>query len=311
LIEPWILKRRTFVMTITCSESETAVQPASDPDPAPGYLAGNGQGSAENGEDQAAAVLALEGGAEVDIREALYNDCRIGPASLIQLPLERITSLSGFAIDLDPGLIRPDNGLFQPSDDPRTFLERIEPVLSRHPLLRHAQVRATGSGLHLLVLLGPAIRLNTSGEQSYWNALAKIVQRSIPADPRAPSITALTRPPGSTNAKTGKRVEILKQGNPVSQEEVVRFAKAMSDGPFLTIVQILLGTDRVEICPICQQQALTVYAKEGRCYECGRVRFDALLDMVFLPRGEVGMEESGPAAKGSRGKKPQNRAKKT
>ena len=34
---------------------------------------------------------------------------QIGPASLIQLPLERITLLRGFPIDLDPGLIRPDN----------------------------------------------------------------------------------------------------------------------------------------------------------------------------------------------------------
>ena len=37
----------------------------------------------------------------------------------------------------------------------------------------------------------------------------------------------------------------------------------------------------------------------------------ALLDMVFVPRGEVGMEESRSEAKGSRAKKPQGKARKT
>ena len=123
---------------------------------------------------------------QVDVREALYNGGSRGQAGEIQVPLERITSLGGFMLDLDPHLIRPDNAILAPSEDPATFLREIEPMLERHPLLRHAEVRASGNGLHLLVLIDPAVDLHTHGEQRDWDAMVKIVQRTLPAGTRLP-----------------------------------------------------------------------------------------------------------------------------
>src|SRR4051794_14148584 len=59
----------------------------------------------------------------IDLREALYNDRRVGLLKEIQLPTEAITTLHGMVIDLDPHLLRPDNPLFCPDPDPRIFLE--------------------------------------------------------------------------------------------------------------------------------------------------------------------------------------------
>src|SRR5262249_3691153 len=111
-----------------------------------------------------------------------------------------------------------------------------------------------------------------------------MVQRSLPADPRAPGITALTRALGSINGKNGRVVELLKEGEPVSPEEIRHFAKAVSQAPFRTIAGILLGAERVDCCPLCQQQSLTVCDRDGRCYECGKVRLDQLLDLIFIGR---------------------------
>src|SRR5262245_57428719 len=103
-----------------------------------------------------------------DIREAMYNEQATGPASLIQLPRERITSLHGIVLDLDPGLLRPDNRFFPASVDPRAFFEGIKPVLDRHALARHAEVRASGTGLHLIVWLEPAVEMHSADEQGRW-----------------------------------------------------------------------------------------------------------------------------------------------
>ena len=57
-------------MTITCSESETAVQPASYPDRARATSLTTTGDRPETGADQAADDLMLEGGDGVDFREA-------------------------------------------------------------------------------------------------------------------------------------------------------------------------------------------------------------------------------------------------
>src|SRR5262245_40167356 len=128
-----------------------------------------------------------------DIREALYNEQGQGPAAIIQVPRERITILHGILLDLDPGLLRPGHPYSPPAAAPRAFHAGLKPVLARHALARHAEVRATGTGLHLIVWLEPAVELHSDAEQRRWAALVEAVQCSLPADPQCPGITALTR----------------------------------------------------------------------------------------------------------------------
>jgi len=217
-----------------------------------------------------------------DIREALFNGGSIGPASMIQLPLENITSLGGILIDLDPGLLRPDNLLFPPSAEPAEFHEKIKPALARHPLASQAEVRASGSGLHLIVQIDPPVELNSNGDQKFWDAIVKAVQRTLPADLNAPGITALTRAIGSINSKNGRPVEQLAAGRPVRPSEVVDFLKQLSAARFQTIGRILLGADRVDCCPRCQESALTLYDNRGQCYRCGQLSLDDLFNTIYM-----------------------------
>jgi hypothetical protein len=149
---------------------------------------------------------------QVDLREALYNDGCTGTESRIQLPAARITRLLGIMIDLDPGKLNPNNRIFPPAADPREFLARIQGVLDHHPLARVAEVRNSGTGLHLLIWLDPPLELKTAGEQRYWDGIVRAVQATLPSDPNAPGITALTRPVGAINSKNGAYIEILRAG---------------------------------------------------------------------------------------------------
>jgi len=63
-------------------------------------------------------------------------------------------------------------------------------VLDRHPLLRHAEVRSSGTGLHLILPLEPAAALASEDDQVRRDAIVQVVQCTLPADPNAPGITA-------------------------------------------------------------------------------------------------------------------------
>jgi hypothetical protein len=235
------------------------------------------------------SILASEqnsGNAPYDVRESLWNEVRTGPASLIQVPGERITRLRGVLLDLDPKRLRPDNTLFSPGGDPRQFYENIRPVLARHPLARHAQIRASGSGLHAIVLLDPAVELETAAAQKKWAAVVRAVQCSLPVDPNAPGITALTRPIGSINAKSGTVVELLEPGEPIDPGRVTEFVEGLTKAPFKTVAMILIGCEHIKPCPICRrdQTHLDILDRVGRCYgTCGRVSLARIFDTIFKP----------------------------
>jgi hypothetical protein len=223
---------------------------------------------------------------ELDTRETLYNEPRNGPAHEIQMPLERITSVRGLLFDIDPRLYRADNPLFPPADDLRTFLAQIEPVLNRHPLARHAEVRNSGTGLHAIVWLEPAIQLKSAAEQNYWDAIVKAVQRTLPVDPDMPGLTALTRLVGSINNKNGAKVEVLQPGQPVDPREIVEFINRLMKAPFKEFAIILLGQERIRPCPVCQGEGtrLDVLDYVGMCYGgCGKVKGNDLLDAIYQP----------------------------
>lgn len=237
-----------------------------------------------------------------DDREALYNDRPTGPADKIQVPAERITTLHGFMIDLDPALLAPDNTWFPPADSPRAFHEAIRPVLDRHPLARNAEVRASGTGLHLVVHLDPAVELRSAADQQRWKAIVEAAQSTLPGDPVAPGITGLTRPVGSVNSKNGAVVEVLDPGEPVNPSRVVEFVDGLAKAPFKVVATILLGSDRVRPCPSClgESSRLDVLDQFGRCYGgCSEVTPEQLFDLIYRPDPRDGKQ--GVATGATRG----------
>jgi hypothetical protein len=204
----------------------------------------------------------------------LVNDRLKGTFTEVQLPLERITQVHGIMLDFDPGLLRPADGLFDPAADPRDFLTKIRPVLDRHPLVSKAEVRASGTGLHVIVPINPAIELHTATDQLRWAGAVKAVQRTLPVDPRQPGITALTRPIGSTNSKNGVVVELLRTSQAVTAEEVEAYLADLVKSPFRVVAGVLLGGERIVPCPVWRKDGsrLDVLERGGKCYRrCGRI----------------------------------------
>jgi len=238
-----------------------------------------------------------------DQREALYNDRPAGPAGMIQVPAERITTLHGFMIDLDPAKLAPDNPHFPPADSPRAFHEAIKTVLGRHPLARHAEVRASGTGLHLVVRLEPAVELRTAADQQRWKAIVEAAQSTLPGDLDAPGITALTRPVGSVNSKNGAVVEVLAPGEPVDPARVVEFVDGLAKAPFKAVATILFGNDRVRPCPACRGEGsqLDVLDQFGRCYGgCSKVTLEQVFDLIYCAEPRPGKQGAATGAKPGR-----------
>jgi len=219
---------------------------------------------------------------------------------MIQVPAERITTLHGFMVDLDPAKLAPDNPLFPPADSPRAFHEAIKPILGRYPLAHHAEVRVSGTGLHLIIKLEPAVELRTAPDQQRWGAIVRAAQSTLPGDPDAPGITALTRPVGSVNSKNGAVVEVLAPGEPVDPARVVEFVEGLAKAPFKAVATVLLGADRVRPCPACRGEGsrLDVLDQSGRCYGgCAEVTPEQLFDLMYRPAPRPAKQ---PAAKQGR-----------
>jgi hypothetical protein len=231
-----------------------------------------------------------------DVREALYNDGATGPAPAVQLPAESVTRLRGIMLDLDPGRLAPGNPLFPPDADPDRFHASVRPVLDRHRLARHAQVRATGTGLHLLVLLDPPAELRSAADQERWGHVVKVVQATLPVDPNQPGITALTRPVGAVNSKNGAAVRILYEGRAVTPDDVEAFVAELAAAPYKIPAEALLGTLRCEPCPVCRKEGsrLDVLDRVGTCYGgCGKVGLARLYDAV-LRQPDAAADEDTP-----------------
>jgi hypothetical protein len=227
----------------------------------------------------------------VDLREQLVNDCLVGTFGAVQWPLERITQVHGILLDIDPGLLRPRNGLFEPGENPRDFFDRVRPVLDRHPLVSRAEVRISGTGLHAIIWLEPPVELRTAAEQQRWAGAVRAVQSTLPVDPRQPGITAVTRPVGSVNGKNGALVEQLREGRPVSGSEVEAYLGEVAKAPFSQVVAVLLGGDRVSPCPFCLKEGSRLDCLDwvGRCYRrCDKITRAQFFDLIYAnPRGST------------------------
>ena len=225
--------------------------------------------------------------ANVDLREALFNDGAIGPIGAIQVSTERVVSLRGIMFDLDPDLFL-HGGLIAavPHDAADFYREIVKPMLDRHPLLKKAEVRLTGRGLHVILRFAKPVEFTKPGEQEEWDGIVEVVQPSLPIDPGQPGITATTRAVGSLNRKNGATVELLEKGSPVTEEEVRALCKEMCEQPFRTVMSTLTGVERVQPCPFCKKpdSALAAGKHVGTCYGCGTVRLERLYDLVLAPK---------------------------
>jgi len=226
--------------------------------------------------------------AGIDIREQLFNNGESGPVAEVSTPTGCITSLSGILLDFDLPLFRPSAVIPNTPLNPVDFYQQVlRHWLDRHELARNSEVRMSGTGLHSLVRFKEPVVFRTDSERKRWGGIVKVIQASLPTDPDAPGINALTRPIGSINSKNGFTVTQLTLGQPVEAETVVEFYQRMLTSPFRTAMQILLGTERVEPCPICQKPTakLTALDHVGKCYgSCGKVTLGQLYDTVLKKR---------------------------
>ncbi|MCC5831133.1 MAG: hypothetical protein JJU36_16960, partial [Phycisphaeraceae bacterium] len=129
----------------------------------------------------------------IDLAEHNVNQCAIGKRSQVSLKEELITSISRLMIDVDPSDWRgvlSDQELADPSViNPKTFwTHHLEPMLGRHSLLRHSEVRFSGRGFHVLVCLDEPVVLPDDDTRTHWKSRLQILQCMIPSDSRSPSL---------------------------------------------------------------------------------------------------------------------------
>jgi len=158
--------------------------------------------------------------------------------------------------------------------DPKLFYHSvIRPKLEQHPVLKDAEVLNTGRGLHAIIWFDKAVEFTSDGERQRWAGIVRTIQAVLPTDPDCPGITALTRARGSINTKTGKTVQQLHAGTPVSVESVLELFEQLRTKPFRTVMRILFGSEKVQPCPVCGRDDTTLNALDfiGSCYgTCGR-----------------------------------------
>lgn len=227
--------------------------------------------------------------ARIDLREQLYNNGDCGPIADVQFSKERITKLRGILLDVDPKLFRKSSAIPQIPDNPEEFYRLVLLLwLSRHPVLTKAEVRCSGTGIHVILWFADPPEFNSDEERRRWEGIVLIVQRVLPADSDQPGITAVTRPIGSINSKNGAKVVQLAAPTTISSEEIISLADQMRGSPFRTLTQIVFDTDRITPCPKCGQPGthLASHNWNGTCYgSCGKVTLTDLYDLLLVPRG--------------------------
>jgi hypothetical protein len=220
---------------------------------------------------------------QIDLREQPYNGGEVGPVETVSTGRDLITTLSAIVADVDPKYLRPEL-LTGPDTPGEQLYRRVQAWLERHPLGHAAEVRFTGTGLHVLFRLEPAVEFTSTEDRDHWDAVVKAVQASLPSDPNAPGLTILTRPLGSTNGKTGLAVTRLRDGGVAPSEEVLAFVADLAARPFAVLAGILHGGgDRLRPCPVCRAagSSMAVLHKKGKCYGCGDVSVAKLYGTVM------------------------------
>lgn len=227
----------------------------------------------------------------VDAREQLANHGETGAIHSVSIPEDMITELLGIMLDFDPDLYNPERLPKGALESPRKLYESfVGPMLARHPVYAKAEVRDTGRGLHAILRFRPTVTFKTEAERDKWKGIVRAVQKALPTDPRAPGITAMTRPIGSINGKTGRTAAVLKEGQPVSPDDVLKLVADLQTKPFKVIAGILFGPSLAP-CPVCSKPGTRLGAQNwhGLCYGgCGKPTLGNLYDAFYASRATVG-----------------------
>lgn len=236
---------------------------------------------------ESAALAAPPPAADVDAREQLVNLGERGPTDRVSIPEAMVTKLNGILLDFDPDLYDPKMLPPGVTESPQKLFEGfVGPMLARHPVYAKAEVRDSGRGLHAILWFDPPVVFETEAERERWSAIVKIVQKALPTDPACEGITRMTRPVGSTNKKTGRKVSVLKEGTPVTAEEVAGLVAEVRAKPFKVVAGLLLDPV-APYCPVCGKSdaRLGVMDNRGLCYS-GKHKptVGDLFDSVFAPR---------------------------
>ena len=230
----------------------------------------------------------IDNSRKTDLREQLYNDGETGPVQRIQVSAERVVQLRGILFDIDLKLLRCSPLLPGIPTAPSEFYHGVlRDWLDRHPILQHAEVRDSGNGVHVLLWFCEPIVFTTDGERERWDGIIKVVQAALPVDPDQPAITAVTRPIGSINSKNGATVSELKQGNPITRDDLLILYEQMCSSPFGTVFNIVVGEEQISPCPVCCRDgsSLRVGRHFGFCYGgCRRVKLEQLYDLLLVTR---------------------------
>ena len=109
---------------------------------------------------------------------------------------------------------------------------------------------------------------------------------ALPTDPQQPGINAMTRPVGSINSKNGETVTLFREGEPVTEQEIISLFEEMRCQSFATLMKIWFGASKLSPCPICRADGSYLEAEvpqKGRCYgPCGHVSIDKLFAAVLI-----------------------------
>jgi hypothetical protein len=221
-----------------------------------------------------------------DEREALVNDRRKGPADQITPKVQEVASVHAFMIDIDCGILDPTVVGQDCVDSPaRLYDDHVRHWLDRDPVLRKAEVRDSGHGLHVLLWLDEPI-VCTGGDAFEWHAVAKGIRNVLPGDPSLNGIIALTRPIGALNTKREpKTVEMLRAGEPVTRDEILDLNRRVTYQSSRLWMTLFFGGERVSPCPLCGKGSLGVAGYwQCRCYQCGRVDAASIIYRFYSPK---------------------------
>lgn len=255
--------------------------------------------------DAAAGATSLQGGSSrsakpgaADQREALFNSGAVGTFKEVMVRHHEVALLRGILIEIDGECLRVGNVIeSMPTDGFELYERHVRGWLDNHPTLRKAEVRFSGRWLHCILWLDTPIEIKSDRRRELWDEVVVAVQRALPSDPEAPALLAMTRPVGSVNSKTGRKVELIKPGEPVTEREVFNFVDDLTQRGFATVTQILFGSTIVSPCPFCREEESSLSGtapryrtsdpkiiNRGSCYHCGKVPLNDLIGLVLKGR---------------------------
>jgi len=224
-----------------------------------------------------------------DEREATYNGRKRGPATAIATPVDQVAAINGFMIDLDLKILASEVIGDEAAGSAEAFYKQhVAAWLDRDPVLKKAEVRDTGGGLHILLLLDEPV-IVVPGQQRAWDGVARGLHGVLPGDPNLSGIIAMTRPVGALNTKYDppREVRLLREGQPVTQREILDLLERTATTPARVWMNVLHGGERASPCPLCRGEGTSLGVAGGwqvQCYDCGRRDAAALIYRFYTPK---------------------------